>query len=70
MFSRRTILANTFNGLGMLALSDMLQADDESSVRNRLLLVLNMFPVKQNDVSLYSCRVASAKWIRMNISQS
>ena len=33
MFSRRTILANTFNGLGMLALTDMLQAVDDSSVR-------------------------------------
>ena len=33
MFSRRTILANTLNGLGMLALTDILQATEENSLR-------------------------------------
>ena len=33
MFSRRTILANTLNGLGMLALTDILQATEKNSLR-------------------------------------
>lgn len=33
MFTRRTMLANAFNGLGMLALSDVLQADDELTTK-------------------------------------
>ncbi len=33
MFSRRNLLANTFNGLGMLALTDLLQANESTGTR-------------------------------------
>ena len=31
MYSRRSLLANTLNGLGLLALTDLLQANEDSS---------------------------------------